>query len=287
MPVIIKSQQPGGALSTMLPLHIKEYHLRRGKQVLALNVQAGRFPATGFSTFIGSGPAGAPPPPPPPGAAMKPPRGTTRRDLWTLQPKYIPFPGRIYFENPTSADFQAAVNLFLNYFNQTALRGTASERQKGFKARYAKSLVSIINNRMVSNADALLMLKSPFLAKTGIVVEFVNISPHAATLEVDWRIMFDSAVAVAEAFSPGITVTYDYINSDQLDLKYGRGSGGPGPARAAATSRGYPVTYALPRVQIALNAQQFGVSNVRFVLPGRKVSYRVRKKLRGRERIRT
>jgi len=287
MPVIIKSQRPGGALSELLPLHIKEYHLTRAKQVLALNVYAGRFPETGFSTFVGSGPAGAPPPPPQPGDPMRAPRATTRRDLWTIQPKFIPFPGRIYFENPSPADFLGAVNLFLNYFNKTALRGSASAAKKGFSARYAKSLVGIVNNKMIGKADALRMMNSTRLAKEGMVVEFINIAPHAATLEVDWRIMFDAAVATAGKYSPGITVTYDYINSDQLGLKYGRGSGGPSPERARLTSRGYPVVYALPRVQIAINATQFKVSNVRFVLPGRKVSYRVRAKLRGTGRIRT
>jgi hypothetical protein len=199
----------------------------------------------------------------------------------------MPFPGAIYFVNPSSSHFKEAVELFLSFFNSTAPRSGASVTRKGFSARYASSLVAIVNNKLTDKATALSMLQSDDLIKEGIVVEFINIAPHAATIEVADRIMYEAAAVTSGKYSPGVTVTYDYINSDQLKAKYGRGTGGPGQARARATGRAYPVVYALPRVQIALNATQFNVSNVRFVLPGRKVSYRRLKRLRGTGRQRS
>jgi len=284
MPITIRTTRTEPTMGAQMILNIKEHHLLRAKQVLAVNVQAGRFPATGFSTFIGRGGTGAPLSERGPGSAMSAPKGTTRRDLWTIQAKFLPFPGRIYFENPNAANLLEAVQMFLGIFSATAPKGGTGGAKKRFTAKYSQSLVAVVNNRQADPSSIAALLAGPQVG--GIVVEFINIAPHAAAVEINKRVMYNGATATAQKYSPGITVTYDYIPSDQLGIQYGHGTGGPSQARAQASGRSYPVSYALPRVQIALNAGGLGVSNVRFVTPGRKVSVARRRKVRSAGRVR-
>jgi hypothetical protein len=286
MPIKIRTTRTEPTMGAQMILHIKEHHLERAKQVLAANVQAGRFPSTGFSTFIGPNSTGAPLSERKPGKAIAAPKGTTRRDLWSIQAKFLPFPGRIYFENPTSANLMEAVQMFLSIFNEKAPKGGNGGPKKGFEAKYSKSLIAVVNGKQATASSIGAALSVPSTTGKGSLVEFMNIAPHAAALEVKKRIMYDAAKAVAAKYAPGITITYDYIPSDQLGIKYGTGTGGPSQATAQATSRPYPVVYALPRVQIALNAAGQGTSNVRFVTPGRRPRKTRKVKIRSAGRVR-
>ena len=79
MSLTIKTTRTEPTMGAQMILHIKEHHLARAKQVLAVNVQAGRFPATGFSTFIGPNASGTPLSERKPGKTIAAPKGTTVR----------------------------------------------------------------------------------------------------------------------------------------------------------------------------------------------------------------
>jgi hypothetical protein len=263
-----------------LPLNIARHHLMRAKQVLAINQNQGRFTKTDYDTFIGVGSL-ATARLPLPGEPDRAPPGTTRRDLATIvaTPENIPFPGRIFFTSAQTADLSEALAYLLKRFNQLAPRSGAGARKKGYSTEYAKSLIVSINGMISDPLTVLRSLTQGTREQSGLAIEVVNIAPQASTIEVDIGVMYDIAIELAGQFAPGVSVVYDYVNSDQLGKFYGRGTGGPGPAKARLTSRAYPVVYALPRIIIAVAGATAGAANIntRIVKPGRKVSYRVKK----------
>lgn len=247
----------------------------RAKQILAINQSLGRFTRTDYDTFIGTG-GRADLPQESPGNQIRVPRATTRRDLSTIQAKYLPFPGRIYFTSAQAGDLFAAFRYFMGRFNKEA-PNSGDPTKKSHQFSYKRSLLISVNGKVGDPSSVISQLENPGPQPRGTLIEIINYAPHAATIEVDIGVMYDIAIATYDAFGPAVTVSYDYVNSDSLGVYYGRGTGGPGPETAAATSRPYPVVYALPRVRLALNAGAQGVSNSRFVRPGRKVSYRVKR----------
>jgi hypothetical protein len=258
-------------LARDLPRRIAEHHLLRAKQVLALNQAAGRFDRRDYETFVGKG--GSPTLADigfAPGADARKPPGTTRRSLETIDPDYLPFPGRIIFASARTGDLIEALQYFMTQFRARAPRSNVSERRKGHSYRYADSLLVKLDNTFLSAQSTVVNIDR---AGRGTVVEIVNIAPHSSTVEVDYPVMYAIAVEMAQLFAPGISIVYDYVASDKYGLRYGRGTGGP--TRAGRTG-----VYALPRIILAVTGAQAGAANIntRIVQPGRRVSFRTRKR---------
>lgn len=256
-------------ISTKLPLDIKEHHLLRTKQVLVINQSVGKFPQDpeNYSVFMGRNQG-----PTIPGTRVL---ATKRRNLSTIQPKYIPYPGRIYITNDDQQNMAEAVRFFLAAFSILAPRGRWNYLRKRHYFRYSTSLAFYVNQVQYAGSGFLSRMEN---VEEGDLVEIVNYAPHAATLAKNKRDgMYRAAVRTRDRYGPGIQVSYFYINSDAVGRTYAKGYGGPSPETARATGRPYPVVYALPIVSFAFNTP--GRSNSRFVKPGnsrRRVAARAR-----------
>ena len=240
---------------------IRAHHLLRAKQVLAINQNAGRFPKldNDYETFIGRniGPRSNP-------NKVKPPQ-TKRRNISTVQSRFLPFPARIYFTHARSADLYEAFMYFLNSFSNMAPVPSGSSR-KGHSFSYRSSLVYYFNNTQSNGIGSLeLRLKNP---QPTDKLEIINIAPHSSRLEyLKTGAMYKIALLMVREFGPSIQIGFNYINSDKIGMKYSRSEGGPTARTAKANGRAYPVVYALPMLTISLDA--VGRSNSKLVTPGK------------------
>jgi hypothetical protein len=262
--------------SSLIPLLLKEHHLMRAKQVLAINQNAGRFSKDDYDTFIGPG-GGRTGNADNPNSPVKPPN-TTRRDLNTVQAKYLPFPGRIYFvSGETIGDLAGALETFLRIFNGTAPRSRYDGKKKNHPFRYRTSLEVHMNGAPSNPVAVTSALKNMQETAKEIIIDIYNIAPHASTIEARTPTMYTTAQKVNAFYGPGVTVIYDYVNSDRLGYAYGPGTGGP--------MRGGQV-YALPRVRLAVRAAGLGLgaSNLQFTRPGVNARRRTRQRNAARGR---
>jgi hypothetical protein len=230
-------------ISRHVPRDIRLYHIGRALQILQINQQQGRFSKDDFDVFVGPGVGNAA------GDStrrVRPPN-TTRRSLSSLTPewaeKYLPFPGRIYFTAAGGAELLEAVLMWYSIFSSTAIRSAAS---KNHPYRFSQSLSLWIDGKRVQAAGLTAALQD---ADVGTTVQIINVAPHAATVELWYKAMYDATVQVAHRYAPGLGIQYGFINSDAVGLEYGKGSGGP--SRPGKKS---PVVYALPMVTMFIPA---------------------------------
>lgn len=223
-----------------LPNRIRRHHAFRALQLLRGFQQANRFTTDDFDVFVGPGVANAIGD----DSTRKRPPSTSRRSLSTLLnvDDWLPFPGRIYFTSAQTTDLLAVTERFLREFHARAPTARASSlSKKRHPFSFRQSLAIFINGRR--SAD-LTPLRSA--APVGSIVQIINIAPHAATLELRLGVMHAIVGELRKEFSPGVQVGYDFINSDQVGLTYGPGTGGPSPATARRTNRPSPTPYFLP-----------------------------------------
>lgn len=243
-----------------LPQDVKTYHLFRSKQVLVAYQDTGRFPETDFETFVGK-------------------RGLnktgTRRDINSIRPYYVPFPGAIRFIAAQS--FEIVIDAYqyvLQQFNMLAPPPSNSPR-KGHPFAYKTSLIGYIAGHLENAEDVVGLLNAnQNYRRPETIVGAINYAPHAATIERDRRIMYKIARATARKFGSGLVVQYTYVLSSSLGFRYGRGTGGPGPETAKRTQRSYPVIYALPVILLQLSRP--GAPNSSFDMPGKNQRRRAR-----------
>jgi hypothetical protein len=185
------------------------------------------------------------------------------RQLVTLRPEFLPFPGSLRAIAPVLQDasrMPEAIKALQAAFVAKAPRGT---RVKNHRWRYADGLVFRLNGRDIGNGA----IPAQENSAQGVLVEAVNVVPYASRLEElrGGTIMYQIARDLAQAYGPGIVVGFDFVNSDRYGLVYGPGTGGPAGG----------AVYALPRITLAAGQTAVGRTST-FVKPGVRARRRAR-----------
>lgn len=247
-------------IARMVPNQIRRHHAFRALQVLKLNLDNGRFPATEFDMFIGPGVANAIGD----DASRKRPTGTTRRGIRSLATvdDWLPFPGRIYFTSGQTNDLALVVEEFIQRFIHRAPLNRSRPGKKTHNTSYRTGLAWFVGDQPVSSAEVLkTVLRDD--APIGVPIRAINIAPHASWLE--WRrlgVMHAIVGELRKQYGPAIQSGFSYINSDLIGVTYSQRQGGPSPATAQASGRPYPVVYALPMATFFIPGN--GLSNATY-----------------------
>jgi len=165
--------------------------------------------------------------------------GNTRRKVESYAAvKLWPWPpfAAITASEASSADLREAAEEGIRLFRRNAPRGGNAPKVNN-SYRYHESLRILVSDR---EYQALPPVGVISLATT---ITLVNVAPHSSPVELRKPVMEGVARALTAEF-PSLAISYGWLNSDAVGLRYGKGTGGPVDRETV---------YALPYVEISVS----------------------------------
>lgn len=200
---------------------------------------------------------------------------TVKRDIGALPPQYLKFPNAISYVRKDISNTEELENMFVDWIRAFNAKAPVGKKEKKHPYKYKNSLMYFVNDNEVTAAQLMYSLTSGTFPPKGII-GILDYAPHASTIEDNWNgkghlkggVMYSVTRSIARKY-PDMSIAYKYYLSDNIGLRYGKGTGGP---------TGQSVPYFLPLVTMGMP----GLFTRAIIPPG---NNRTRKRNRRRRRF--